>query len=49
MTDLSNSVDQIICHCLPIFQQFLDTSAGSKVDLFKVKEEYGKELVCPDI
>ena len=33
-------------HCLTLVQQFLDTSAGSKTDLFKFKDEYGNVNPC---
>ena len=36
-------------HCLQSTQQFLDTSTGSKMDLFKFQGEYGKDLKCPNI
>ena len=29
--------------CLPLIQQFLDTSTGNKIKLFKFKKSYGKE------
>ena len=36
-------------HCLPLIQQFLDTSTDSKIDLFRFHTKYGKELRCPNI
>ena len=30
-------------HCLPLMQQFLDTSTGSKINFFKFKGKYGKK------
>ena len=34
-------------HCLPLIQQFLDTTLGSKWYLFKFYNKYGKELRHP--
>ena len=31
--------------CLPLTQQFLDTSTGSKRDSFKLMDKYAKELM----
>ena len=31
-------------NCLPLMQQFLDTSIGSSTDLFNFGGKYGKEL-----
>ena len=35
-------------HCLPLIQQFLDTTSGSKLYLFKFKNKYGQEFLCPN-
>ena len=35
-------------HCLPLIQQLLDTTSGSKLYLFKFYNKYGKELWCPN-
>ena len=35
-------------HCLPLLQLFLDTTLGSKLFLFKLKNKYDKELRCPN-
>ena len=32
-------------HCLLLIQQFIDTSEGSKTDLFKIKDKYVKKLM----
>ena len=34
---------------VPVIQQLLDTLAGSKIDLLKVYDKYGKEFRCPNI
>ena len=33
-------------HCLPLIQQLLDTTLGSKLYLFKFYNKYGKEFRC---
>ena len=35
-------------HCLPLIQQFLDTTSGSNLYLFKFWNNYVKELRCPN-
>ena len=41
-----NAVPELGLQCLPLIQQFTDihVQTGSKMDLFKIKEKYGKEL-----
>ena len=41
---LQNVASDQVLHCLPLTQQFLDTSAGSKMDLFKILGQVCKEL-----
>ena len=36
-------------NCLPIIQQFINTSTGRKIGLFKLEDKYGKEFRCPNI
>ena len=39
---LQNTASDQVLHCLPIIKQTLETSAGSKMDLFKLCDKYGK-------
>ena len=41
-----NATSHLGLHCLPIIQQFLDTTMGSKLYLLKFYNMYGKELRC---
>ena len=39
-----NVTSHLGLHCLPIIQQFLDTTIGSNLYLLKFNNKYGKEL-----
>ena len=43
-----NAASHLGLHCLPLIQQFLDTTLGSELYWFKLKNIYGKELRCPN-
>ena len=45
---LQNAASHQGLHCLPLFQQFLDKTSGSKLYLFKFYNKYSKELKCPN-
>ena len=45
---VQNAASDLGLYCLPFIQQFLDRSAGSKMDLFKFWDMYGKDLRCPN-
>ena len=45
---LQNAASHQGLNCLPLIQQFLDTTLGSKLYLFKFYNKYGKELRCPN-
>ena len=35
-------------HCLPLIQQILDTTSGSKLYVFKFSNKYNEELKSPN-
>ena len=43
-----NAASHLGLHCLPLNQQYLDTTSGSELYWFKFYNIYGKELRCPN-
>ena len=43
---MKNAASHQGLHCLPLIQQFLDTTSGSKLYLFKFMNKYCMELRC---
>ena len=43
-----NAASHLGLHCLPLIQQFLDTTSGSELYWFKFQNIYAKELRCPN-
>ena len=41
-----NVTSGLLLHWLPLIQQFLDSSKGSKIDMFNYMDKYGKAFRC---